>query len=234
MNRRSQRGVTLVELLAAITLLGFVSLALLFAMRIGVNAWQHGDRRMAADRSVVAAADLISAQLGDARAHNVGWGPLERRVSFLLFDGAADRLQFITHNSVAARERGGWWLAEYWFEHDARNNCRLLYNEYPFQSDADAAAVVDQVGPGANGLLAVQYRAPRISANTRVLYTGIHDCAFEYLIEPQDQPVYWGKFWPGDNYKLPRAVAVRFAGEGVRGIAPVATVAMINAREVWP
>src|ERR1035438_3865967 len=132
-------GVTLVELLVAITLLGFVSLGLLFAMRIGIGSWQRGDARMAHDRAVVTAGDLITAQLAGAQARIVGWGPREQRVAFLLFDGAADRLHFITRYSVAARERGGSYLAEYWFERNARNECRLLYNEYPFRNDNDAA-----------------------------------------------------------------------------------------------
>ncbi len=244
MNRKFQRGgskalaldgagVTLIELLVAITLLGFVSLGLLFAMRIGIGTWQRGDARLAADRAVVAAGDLIAAQLAGARARYVIWRPLDQRVSFLLFDGAADRLHFLTRYSVATRQRGGSWLAEYWFEHNARNECRLLYNEYPFRDDDDAAAVVEDVGQGQNGM-SVQYRAPHAGPNTRILYTGIHDCAFEYLIEPPDGPVYWGKFWPGDPRLLPRAVAVRFRGLEARGIAPMATVAIVNAREVWP
>jgi prepilin-type N-terminal cleavage/methylation domain-containing protein len=233
MDTKTQHGVTLIELLVAITLLGFVSLGLLFAMRIGINSWQRGDARLAADRAVVTAADLITAQLASAQARNVGWGPLEHRVSFLLFDGSAERLHFLTRYSVAARERGGSYLAEYWFEHNARNECRLLYNEYPFRNDNDAAAVVDQVVDDRSGM-AVLYRAPHAGPNTRILYTRIHDCAFEYLIEPTDRPVYWGRFWPGDPSLLPHAVAVRFQGWEAGGIAPVATIATINARKVWP
>jgi hypothetical protein len=191
---------------------------------------------LAADRAVVAAGDLIATQLASAQARQVAWGPPEQRVKFLLFDGGADRLQFLTSYSVATRGRGGSWLAEYWFEHNAANVCRLLYNEYPFDRDDDAAAVVQQLVRDSTGQLIVQYRAPQAGPNTRILYTDIHDCAFEYLIEPLDKtiPVYWGKFWPGDPRFLPHAVAVRFRGLEGRGIAPVATVAMINAREVAP
>jgi len=238
MKPKPQHGVTLIELLVAITLMGFVSLGLLFAMRLGIGSWQRGDARLAADRAVVAAGDLITAQLSSAQARNVDWVQGDQRMQFLLFEGGADRLHFLTSYSVASRGRGGSWLAEYWFEHDARNECRLLYNEYPFGSDRDAAAVVEQLVPDRSGQLFVQYRAPHAGPNTRILYTGIHDCAFEYLIDPLDQgragPVYWGKFWPGDPRHLPRAVAVRFRGSEGRSIAPVATVTMINAREVRP
>jgi prepilin-type N-terminal cleavage/methylation domain-containing protein len=234
MNTRSQHGVTLIELLVAMTLMGFVSLGLVFTMRVGITAWQHGDARLAADRAVVAAGDLIATQLADARARYVGWMEPDHRTSFLLFDGGADVLHFLTRYSVATRERGGSWLAEYWFERNARNECRLLYNEFPFRSDEDAAAVVAGITVDREGRQLVQYRAPHAGPNTRILYTGVHDCAFEYLIEPSAEPVYWGKFWPGDPRFLPHAVAVRFRGLEGGSIAPVATIAMINAREVQP
>jgi type II secretory pathway pseudopilin PulG len=234
MKHKSQLGITLIELLVAITLLGFVSLGVLFALRIGISSWQRGDARMAADRAAITAGDLIAAQLAGAQARTVGWGPREQRTSFLLFDGAADRLQFLTRYSVASRERGGSYLAEYWFEHNASNVCRLLYNEYPFRNDNDATAVVEQIAVDRAGQPVVVYRAPHAGPNTRVLYGGLHDCAFEYLIEPQNRPVYWGRFWPGDPRFLPHAVAVRFVGAEAGGIAPVATIAMINAREVHP
>ena len=226
-------GVTLVELLVVITLLGFVSLALLFAMRVGVTAWQHANARMSADRAVVAASDLLAAQLGGARPRRVGWGERERRVAFLYFEGRPDRLRFLTDYSVATRTRGGVWLAEYWFEHNASNECRLLYNESSWRSDDDAASTVDQVVQEAAGI-SVTFRAAVKGPATRILYSGLHDCSFEYLIEPIDRPVFWSPGWAGDPRFLPHAVAVRFKATEGKGIAPVATVAMLNTREVWP
>jgi prepilin-type N-terminal cleavage/methylation domain-containing protein len=233
MKPRLQNGITLIELLIAMSLLGLISLGMLFAMRIGVNSWQHANKRMSADRSVIAASDLITEQLAGARAKVVGWGPLERRAGFLYFEGRAGRMRLLTDYSVAARVRGGMWIAEYWFESNARNECRLMYNERPFRSDDDIASTVNQVVTGPAGYVA-DYRAPVTSASTRVLYSGIHNCTFEYLVEPFNAPVYWTPNWTSDNRLLPRAVAVRFKGEEADGIAPVAIVATLNAREVWP
>jgi len=236
MKSRSQIGITLIELLVAITLLGFVSLGLLFAMRVGISAWQRANARMSADRAVVAAGDLLTAQLGGARARNIGWGERERRVAFLYFEGIPDRLRFLTDYSVATRTRGGVWLAEYWFEHNAANECRLLYNESPWRSDDDAASTIEQVVQEPAGVR-VTFRATVKGPSTRILYSGLHDCTFEYLIEPSGRPVFWSSSWSdsasGARF-LPHAVAVRFKAAEGKGIAPVATVAMLNTREVWP
>lgn len=228
-----QAGVTLMELLVAITLLGLVSLGLLFAMRVGVSAWQRASARMSADRSTVAAANLLTAQLGGARAKYVEWSDRDRRASFLYFEGRSDRLRFLTDYSVATRARGGVYLAEYWFEHNAANECRLLYNESPVHSDADALSTVAEVVQ-APAETVITFRAAGRTTSTRILYSGLSGCSFEYLIEPYDKPVFWSANWPGDPRLLPHAVAVRFQSHESRGIAPVATVAIVNAREVWP
>jgi len=230
---RTQRGVTLIELLVVITLLGLVSLGLLFAMRVGVSSWQRANARMSADRAVVAANDLLSAQLGGASARMVGWGQRENRIAFVYFEGRPDRLRFLTDYSVASRTRGGVWLAEYWFESNAAKECRLLYNETNWRSDDDAASTIESGSYAADGLH-VNFRAAVPGLSTRILYTGLYNCSFEYLIETPNLPVYWGQSWPGDPRLLPHAVAVRFAATERKGIAPVATVTMLNTREVFP
>jgi len=230
---RATRGVTLIELLVVITLLGLVSLGLLFSMRVGVSAWQRANARMSADRAVVAASDLLAAQLGGARARTIGWGQREQRISFVYFEGRADRLRFLTDYSVASRTRGGTWLAEYWFQSNAAKECRLLYNETNVRSEDDVAPTIEQAGFNTNGLY-VNFRGAVAGPSTRILYNNLRDCSFQYLIEPPNLPVYWGEAWPGDPRLLPHAVAVRFSGTEGRGIAPVATVAMLNTREVFP
>jgi prepilin-type N-terminal cleavage/methylation domain-containing protein len=233
-SHRTQSGITLIELLVVVTLLGMVSLGLLFAMRVGVGAWQRANARMTTDRKVTAAGDLITSQLGSVRAKYVVWGNRDQSLRFIYFEGRSDRLRFLSDDSVMSRTRGGLWLAEYWFEHNARNECRLQYNEFPVRTDADLAPTIAGAIAEA-GSPRIQFRPTVAGPATRMLYAGLHDCAFEYLIEPLDgKPVYWGKEWPSDQQKLPRAVAVRFSAKEDHGIAPIATVATLNAREVWP
>ncbi len=233
-SHRNKSGITLIELLVVVTLLGMVSLGLLFAMRVGVGAWQRANARMTNDRRVTAAGDLITSQLGSVRTKYVVLADRDQSLRFIYFEGRSDRLRFLTDDSVTARTRGGLWLAEYWFEHNARNECRLQYNEMPVRTDADLAPTIAGAISEA-GSMRISFSPTVTGPATRLLYSGLHDCAFEYLIEPQGgAPVYWGKEWPGDPQKLPRTVAVRFKGKEDHGIAPIATVATLNAREVWP
>ena len=232
-------GVTLIELLVAITLLGLVSLALLFSLRIGSSAWQRANARMAADRRVVAAAELLSNQLADAQPRRVFWGLPERPVSFVYFEGAQDRLRFLTGYSLAARARGGLWLAEYSIERSTpggeAGTCSLLYNEWPFRVDSDVASTVREAGyDTVSGRLAVEFSPSARDPQPRELYRNLEKCSFEYLIEPPQKDAYWGPRWETNSQFLPRAVALRFQGRESGGIAPVATVTVLPWREVSP
>ncbi len=231
------RGVTLLELLVVVTLLGLVSLGLLFSLRIGSSAWHRGNARMLADRRVVAAAGLLSAQLADAQARRIRWGPQERQVQFAYFDGAPDRLRFLTSYSLRAQARGGLWLAEYFFARAEDGTCDLLYNERPFQDDADVASTVEAANfdPAARGgRWQIVFVPAQRDASTRVLYRGLKECHFEYLIESPQGEAHWGPEWEADAKLLPRAAAARFTGTELGGIAPLAMVVTIHAREVRP
>jgi prepilin-type N-terminal cleavage/methylation domain-containing protein len=222
----NQRGVTLIELLVAITLLGLVSLSLLFALRIGSSAWQRGSARLAVDRRVVAVHDLLTTQLGEVRPARVGWGPREKRVAFAYFDGAPDRLRFITSYSLERQGRGGLWLAEY-----ALRDGELRYRELPFVDDEDAVPTILECH-FEDARLVVSFAPP--ARESRVLLSGLGDGAFEYLIEPPQREAYWGRAWPVDGQWLPRSVALRFTAQEAGGIAPVAVVASLNVHEVKP
>lgn len=233
MNRA--RGVTLLELLAAITLLGLISLGLLTSLRIGSSAWRRGNQRMAADRRVLAAADLLSAQLANAQARVIRWGPAERGVRFAYFDGASDRLRFLTTYSLEARSRGGLWLAEYFFARREDGACDLLYNEWPLRQEGDAGSTVRAAGYDITlGRQRVDFAPAVRTESTREIYRGLRQCRFEYLIQPLQAEAYWGTRWETDQKLIPRAVAARFEGVPAGGIEPVGTVATLPVREVVP
>ena len=250
-----QRGVTLLELLVVITLLGLVSLGLVSSLRIGSSAWRRGNARLAADRRVVAATDLLSAQLANAQARPVRWGPAtssanrafdssaDREVRFAYFDGAPDRLRFLSTYSLEARSRGGLWLAEYFFVRKESETCDLLYNEWPFRDDRDVASTVRAAGYDiTRGRQRVDFAPAARTASTRELYRGLRQCHFEYLTEPADfspsreerQESFWAPEWETNAKFLPKAVAARFVGTEAGGIAPVGIVATLHVREIAP
>ena len=230
-----RRGVTLLELLVAISLMGMVSLGLLFGLRIAASAWQKGNSRLAADRQVLAAGDLFAQQVANARPRKVNVGPLDRQIQVFYFQGEHDRLRFLTATSLSGRSRSGLWLAEYSFRVDDGGRCKLTYNEWPFREDSDAAPTILGLREDAvSHRQVVRFAEPAQNPQTRDLYHDLDSCGFEYLTQRLGEDPRWEPEWISDRPLLPPAVAARFRSREGRGIAPVAMVASFNVREIKP
>ena len=58
-----QRGITLIEMLIAITLLSLLSVAVLFGMRIGLNAMERSNDRLMTNRKVLGVERVLTQQI---------------------------------------------------------------------------------------------------------------------------------------------------------------------------
>jgi general secretion pathway protein J len=92
MSGRGQGGFTLLELLVAMTLLGFVALLLAGGLRFGVAAWRAAQLR--SDQAAQAAGlhDALARLIGQAQAEYASDDPADLT---LTFDGGPDRLRLI-------------------------------------------------------------------------------------------------------------------------------------------
>ncbi len=61
---RKQSGVTLIELVIAITLVSLITLGIVFAMRIGLNTLERSNARFIANRRVLGVDRAMHQQLG--------------------------------------------------------------------------------------------------------------------------------------------------------------------------
>ena len=64
MTKNSERGVTLIELMIAITLVAALSTGMLMAMRTGLLTLQKTDDRLQANRRVMSVNQILSRQIG--------------------------------------------------------------------------------------------------------------------------------------------------------------------------
>lgn len=109
MNRRSnQRGVTLIELLIAVSLVSFLSLGILMSMRVGINAMERIDSRFIANRRAIGVQKILESQIAglipvkaNCRPGGGGAGP-----EFSMFEGLPDEMRFVSSYSLAEAARG--------------------------------------------------------------------------------------------------------------------------------
>ena len=127
---RSQKGVTLLELLIAVSLVAMLSTAMLFAMRTSVLVYQRTAQRMEENRRVVGIERIVTSQLGGVMAAvrmcTIEDGP-PGRTSF--FAGNSGILRLVSSYSIAEGARGYPRIIEYRVLPSSSGQFRLVATE---------------------------------------------------------------------------------------------------------
>jgi prepilin-type N-terminal cleavage/methylation domain-containing protein len=92
--RRRQLGMTLLEVIVALTILVVIVGVLITSLRVGVRAWETGERRVAAQQELRALVELLSNALSTAAPYRGRLGDGLDRV--VLFQGDTDEVRFVT------------------------------------------------------------------------------------------------------------------------------------------
>lgn len=141
MSARSNRGMTLLEVLIAVTLVSLLSLGLLFAMRAGLEAMGGVQRRIERDRRTVGAERILEMQFGGflpviARCGSTPTGPAGAPYPF--FQGEPEVLRFVSSYSLLGGARGEPNIVEYFPAPNPAGGFRLLVNEIPYRGPVGA------------------------------------------------------------------------------------------------
>ena len=134
--RRGEDGVTLIELLFAITLVGLISVGLLFAMRTSLLTYDKLNQRLADDRKSMRIESALERQIS-------GMIPLigDCVPGRVLFNGDQQTLRFISDYSLAEGSRGYPHIVEYQVQQDPRGGVRLMMNEWMYGGPPTVAPV---------------------------------------------------------------------------------------------
>jgi len=132
---RGESGLTLLELIIAITISGLVALAVTVSLRIGVRAWEKSQGAVLELRRQTNAADLLPAQLGGGVMRMVEVELFNRRQKMPFFFGDEARLVFLSTYSAAQHGRGGMVVADYFAEQQPDRTWKLWLDEQPALDD---------------------------------------------------------------------------------------------------
>ncbi len=91
---RSAAGMTLLEILIAFTILAVIVVLLVTSLRVGVRAWEAGERRAVSQQELRAIVELLTEALSTAVPYRGRLGDGLERV--VLFQGEADEVGFVT------------------------------------------------------------------------------------------------------------------------------------------
>ncbi len=141
--RRSLAGVTLMELLIAVTLVSLLSAGMLMAIRVGFNAMGKTNDRFLSNRRALGAQRILEQEIVGfmpVGADCIAGGPGRPRIPF--FQGEPDAMRFVSTYSIQEAARGYPRILEFQVIAGERNEgVRLVVNEYLYSGPLSTGAL---------------------------------------------------------------------------------------------
>jgi prepilin-type N-terminal cleavage/methylation domain-containing protein len=210
----SQSGVTLMEVLVAVTLLSLLSVGILFATRIGLNAMDRSQDRLRTNRRVLGVERILTQQIagfipvkGDCFA-----APPTPPARLPLFQGEPMTMRFVSTYSLDEASRGYPRLLEFQvIPGENGEGVRLVVNELLYSGPRSAGVVCAGVMPGPPGSgPQMIFRPVQITPASFVLADNLASCRFLYKEEREfPHPDLWYERWT--RPRAPNAIRIDMA-----------------------
>ncbi len=214
----SQSGVTLLELLIAITLVTLVSVGILTAMRVGFIAMDRTNTKLMGNRRVIGAQRILEQQLAGflpATADCIS-APNQAPSPIKFFQGEPESMRFVTTYSIQEASRGVPQIVEYQIiPGDDGKGVRLVVNERPYTGPRAAGVTCLGILPHpVLNVPAPRFRPVEVGPASFVLADKLAFCRFAYREKPNPpQPEKWLPMWVS-QFEWPSAVRVDMAPLG--------------------
>ncbi|MGP8247211.1 MAG: type II secretion system protein J [Bryobacteraceae bacterium] len=206
-------GVTLIEMLIAVTLVGLLSVGMVFAMRIGLMIFSKTDAKLMADRKVVGAQRILEQELEGLVPFTVGCtgsedGQTPAVASAVAgttpyFQGGERTMRLVSTFSLQQAWRGQPQLLDLLVVPGEPSGVRLVVNELPFSPAAASANCTGLAVDPDSGLPAPKFLPLVFGPHPFVLADQLAFCRFSYLMRgtPQKPIPVWtasagGLGWP--------------------------------------
>jgi prepilin-type N-terminal cleavage/methylation domain-containing protein len=191
--RRTQAGVTLIELLIVVTLVALLAVGMLFAMRIGLTAMERSNAKLMANRKAVSAQKILEQQVAGIMPVKADCGgngdQTGTRVAF--FQGEPASMRFVSSYSLHEGARGYPTILEFHVvpgENDT--GVRLIVNESTYSGPVSAGAACVGFDPAGGP----QFRPIQTGPGSFVLLDKLSYCRFAFR-EPPQPPATEGGSW---------------------------------------
>ncbi len=206
----TEAGVTLLELLIAVSLLSFISIGILMAMRVGLNAMEKTDTRLIENRRVMGVDRILESQITGIMPVVANCAATGGKFSF--FEGQPAEMRFISTYSLQEAARGYPRILEFRVIPSERGGVRLIVNETIYGGPFMAGQMCAGVAPDpATGKAVAQFPPVQPAPNSFVLADRLAYCRFIYRQAPRPSvPEQWRQSW-GDGEYLPSAIRVEMA-----------------------
>jgi prepilin-type N-terminal cleavage/methylation domain-containing protein len=211
---KSNNGVTLLELLIAVSLLSLLSVGILTALRVGVNATGKANARLMDNRRMAGMQRILEQQIAGFVPVVANCVPEDERPSVRLpfFQGEPRSMRFVSSFSLGEGWRGFAQVLEFQvIPGEMGDGVRLVVNEHVYTGSAGAGAFC--LGTALDEELGVQaplFRPIVVGPSSFVLADRLAFCRFSYReVLPQPARERWVERWIAPRW--PSAVRIEMA-----------------------
>lgn len=127
-------GFTLIEMLLAVSILAMVVATIFTSLRIGINAWEKGEKNIVFLQTKRAVSDLLFREINSAYPYIITPGTLDTHVKYNAFFGKSDSLKLVSLVNATGTVKG-LSLIEFWT--DEENGLMIGEREALFSSLSD-------------------------------------------------------------------------------------------------
>jgi len=214
MRSPGERGLTLMEVLIAVSLVGLMSIGILMSIRVGLNAMDKTNKRLMANRRVLGAQRILEQQvmgIMPAKAE-CRVAPDRPGVMMVFFQGEMQSMRFVSSYSIQEAGRGYPRILEFQvIPGENFEGVRLVVNESLYSGPLSTGASC--LGPSTDPALGGQvplFRPIQVGTQSFVLADRLSYCRFAYLeSRPAPEIARWTPRWVLS--KLPQAIRVEMA-----------------------
>lgn len=233
--RRREAGVTLIEVLIAVTLLSMLSLGMVMAIRVGLSAYSKTESKLMDNRRVAGAQRIAQQELEGLLPAFVMCGANSSGgtgTKAVLFQGLPDSLWMVSTFSVEQGWRGQPQLLQL-FVIPGESGVRLVVNEIPYTGARGAGPYcADTVPvPGSISKLALML-PPKAGPTTFVLSDRLAYCRFAYLTPANAlyEPPAWKPTWNAKGWPLAVRIEMAPISLDPSRLQPITVMAPLHIR----
>lgn len=218
MRKNSQSGLTLIEILIAVSLLSLLSVGMLVAMQLGFKTMDKTDARLVHNRRVSNTSKIIGNEIGGFIATMAAYHPPSdsaqpntQLISFLQAEPQA--MRFVTSYSLNDAWRGQLHIAMMQvIPGDNNRGVRLILNEAPYTGPEQTGQQIAGIGQDpATGLPSPEYAPVAPGSQSFVLADRLAYCRFSYLQSLPAAPFeVWVPHWVAPR-QLPLGIRIDMA-----------------------
>ena len=203
--RNPESGLTLIEVLIAVSLLSLLTLGMMWSIRIGLNSMGKANERLMANRRVTGAQRVLEQQIYNlipvgAEVFTNPAAPSGQKMMF--FEGQPQSMRFVSSYSLKEGSRGHAQILGFQVIAGDNGGVRLIVDETPYTGSRSAGRFISGRGfDSISGRAAVQFTPIEVGPNSFVLADKLASCAFSYQeIRPRPELQRWVDVWTANTW----------------------------------